>query len=254
MKTETAASFAGPAGNSAPAISAILPAFNEAPCIETVVQELLEVLRGLGRPFEVIAVDDGSTDATYALLAALAAREPEVRVLRLTPNSGQSAALGAGFRAARGPVLVTLDADGQNDPADIPRLVERLSECDVCCGYRTRRQDTWSKRAGSRLGNFFRNLFLKERIRDTGCTLKAFRAAWARDLPLQFRGLHRFLPALMVMAGARLEEQPVGHRPRAAGASKYTNWGRLKETVWDVWAVRWMQKRIRRYRVEEPAP
>ena len=235
-----------------PDLSVLLPAYNEEDCIADVVREAAGILHGMGRPFEILVVDDGSTDATPARLQALRAECPQLRILRLSRNSGQSAALGAAFRAARGEVFVTLDADGQNDPADIPALVERLASCDLCCGYRARRQDVWSKRIGSRLANAVRNRALRETIRDTGCTLKAFRADWARPLPMQFRGMHRFLPALMGMAGARIEEIPVNHRPRAAGTSKYTNWGRLKETLWDLWAVRWMQKRYRPIRVEEP--
>lgn len=232
-------------------LSLLLPVYNEEDCIEAVVREAADALRRLGRPFEIIAVDDGSTDGTAARLRALRADLPELRLLRLAANSGQSAALGAGFRAARGGIFVTLDADGQNDPADIPALVARLDSCDLCCGYRASRQDTWSKRLGSRLANAVRNRALRERIRDTGCTLKAFRSEWADALPMQFRGMHRFLPALMAMAGARIAELPVNHRPRAAGRSKYTNWGRLKETLWDLQAVRWMQKRHRSIRAEE---
>ena len=234
----------------APELSVLLPAYNEEACIVAVVREAADVLRGLGRPFEILVVDDGSTDAMPQRLLELRQDLPELRVLRLANNSGQSAALGAAFQAAQGSIFVTLDADGQNDPADIPALVAKLESCDVCCGYRAQRQDTWSKRYGSRMANAVRNRALRETIRDTGCTLKAFRAEWARPLPLQFRGMHRFLPALMAMAGARIEEIPVHHRPRAAGKSKYTNWGRLKETLWDLWAVRWMQKRYRSVRAE----
>ena len=234
-----------------PTLSVLLPAYNEEDCIADVVREAAGVLRGMGRPFEILVVDDGSTDATPARLQALRAECPELRLLRLERNSGQSAALGAAFRAARGDIFVTLDADGQNDPADIPALVARLADCDVCCGYRAKRQDTFSKRYGSRLANAVRNRALRETIRDTGCTLQAFRAELARPLPMQFRGMHRFLPALMALAGARIAELPVNHRPRAAGRSKYTNWGRLKETLWDLWAVRWMQKRHRTTQAKE---
>jgi len=226
-------------------LSILIPAYNEDACIAAVVRETACVLHGLGRSFEIVVVDDASSDWTPGRLNDLCAEVPELRALRLATNSGQSAALQAAFRTARGRILVTLDADGQNDPSDIPSLIDGLATCDLCCGYRVHRQDVWSKRIGSRLANTVRNRVLRETIRDTGCTLKAFRAEWTAHLPLQFRGLHRFIPALLGMAGARISEIPVHHRPRAAGQSKYTNWGRLKESLWDLWALRWMQKRYR---------
>lgn len=230
----------------------LIPAYNEEDCLPGIVRETACVLHGLDRLFEIIVVDDGSTDATPRRLNDLRMEVAELGTVRLAHNSGQSAALLAAFQIARGRIYVTLDADGQNDPADIPALVDKLDSCDLCIGYRVQRQDPWSKRIGSRIANAIRNRVLREQIRDTGCTLKAFRAEWAAHLPLQFRGMHRFIPALMAMAGARITEIPVQHRPRAAGKSKYTNWGRLKETLWDLWAVRWMQKRYRPLRVEEP--
>lgn len=229
-------------------LSILIPAYNEDACIAAVVRETACVLHGLGRSFEIVVVDDGSSDWTPGRLNDLCTEVPEFRALRLATNSGQSAALQAAFRTARGRILVTLDADGQNDPSDIPALIDELATCDLCCGYRVHRQDVWSKRIGSRLANTVRNRVLRETIRDTGCTLKAFRAEWTAHLPLQFRGLHRFIPALLGMAGARISEIPVHHRPRAAGQSKYTNWGRLKESLWDLWALRWMQKRYRSIR------
>lgn len=237
--------------SSAIELSALLPVYNEQECIEPVLRELDGVLKSLGRPYEIVAVDDGSTDETPALLVRLRDEVGALRILRLTPNSGQSAALGAGFRAARGRLIITLDADGQNDPAEIPRLLAEMDRVDVCCGFRLNRQDTAAKRHGSRMANAVRNAVLGESIRDTGCTLKVFKREFVQSLPLEFKGMHRFLPALVRLRGARIAEIGVRHRARAAGQSKYTNWKRLRETVADLWAVRWMQRRFKRFHIEE---
>jgi glycosyltransferase involved in cell wall biosynthesis len=173
-----------------------------------------------------------------------------LRVISLRPNAGQSAAMVTGFRRARGKVVVTMDADGQNDPADIAACVTALADCDCCFGYRARRQDRWSRRWGSRFANGVRNRVLGEAIVDTGCSLKAFKAEFLADLPL-WDGVHRFLGSMVVMRGARIRQIPVNHRPRVKGQSKYTNLGRLKRTVWDLLAVRWMKARCRAFSVEE---
>ncbi len=234
------------------AISVVLPVYNEAACIEATLRELYGVLQAGPWTFEVLAVDDGSTDETGQILSRLACAYPSLRVVRLTPNSGQSAAFGVGFRLSRHGIIVTLDADGQNDPADVPRLLAGMDGADLCCGYRQRRQDTWSKRIGSRIGNGVRNAALGEAIVDTGCSLKAFRADYVRHLTM-WEGLHRFLPSLCLMQGARVRQIPVNHRPRTRGTSKYTNWGRLKKTVWDLFAVRWMKRRFKRFTYVEEA-
>lgn len=223
-------------------LSIILPVYNEAACIERTLRELIETLSGCDRPWEIVAVDDGSGDETPVILDRMAAEVSGLRIVRLRRNAGQSAAMSVGFRAAAGDVLVTMDADGQNDPADIPRLLEALSSCDCCCGYRRERRDSWSKRWGSRLANRIRNRVLREDIIDTGCTLKAFKAELVEGL-WAWNGMHRFLPSLFAMRGARIRQIPVHHRPRAAGVSKYTNLGRLKTTLADLLAVRWMRKR-----------
>jgi len=234
-----------------PGVSVVLPVYNEIACVEQTLRELSSVLQQhVPAAHEILAVDDGSQDGTDALLCRLAKELPGLRVLRLDPNSGQSAAFDAGFRAAEHETIVTMDADGQNDPADIPALTARLSDCDLCCGYRAARQDTWSKKIGSRIGNAVRNQLLRETIRDTGCSLKAFRADFVKGLPM-FHGMHRFLPALCQMRGARIEQVPVNHRPRTAGLSKYTNFGRLKTVFADALAVRWMQRRTRRFSTRE---
>jgi glycosyltransferase involved in cell wall biosynthesis len=238
----------------APALSVVIPAYNEEANVGPCHQELVAALESLGRPFEVLFVDDGSTDRTAAALATLAARDPRVRVLRLRRNAGQTAALDAGFRAARGDVVVTMDADLQNDPRDIGRLLLALQDHDLACGWRVDRQDPWSKRVASRVANGVRRRLTGDGVHDTGCTLKAFRRDVVARLHL-YRGLHRFLPALARMEGFRVTEVPVGHRPRRAGASKYGNWGRLWAGLPDLFAVRWMARRRLAYEVvEDPAP
>ena len=232
-------------------ISVILPVYNEAECIEAVVRELFEHLSRLrAHRVEVLAVDDGSSDGTAAALARLRIAYDNLRVIRLTPNAGQSAALGAGFRHARGHFIVTLDADGQIDPADIPAFVEALAGCDCVFGYRERRQDTFSKRWGSRWANCIRNAVLGENIIDTGCPLKAFRAEFVREIPM-WKGMHRFLASFCCMKGAEIRQMPVRHRTRLAGQSKYSNWGRLTRTIADLLAVRWMKKRSTRFEEKE---
>ncbi len=230
-------------------LSVVVPVYDEEECLASFCEELHGVLSSLSREYEVILVDDGSTDGTAGIMAELVSRLDGFRSIRLVPNAGQSAAMGEGFKAARGEVIVTLDADGQNDPADIPKLLDGLADCDMCCGYRATRRDSWAKRLGSRIGNSVRNRALGERIIDTGCTLKAVKARYVKGL-MMFDGMHRFLPALAAMQGAVIRQIPVNHRPRTAGQSKYTNLGRLKKVVADLRAVSWMRKRYRQYEVE----
>jgi glycosyltransferase involved in cell wall biosynthesis len=233
------------------AVSLIIPAYNEEACIEGTVREAHSVLKGHGKVFELIVINDGSTDKTPEILDTLSKEMSELRVLDLRPQSGQSAGFGAGFTAARGDVIVLMDADGQNDPADIPELVKRLDDCDICCGWRKDRQDKWSRSFGSKLANAIRGGLLKDGIIDTGCSLKAFKAKFVRDLPMDLKGMHRFLPALAQMRGAKVAQVPVNHRERQGGESKYTNFGRLMVTVSDLFAVRWMQKRHKNFEVKE---
>jgi glycosyltransferase involved in cell wall biosynthesis len=231
-------------------LSVVIPAYNEAPNVEPCYRELLSVLEPLGRPFEVIVVDDGSTDETFAVLARIADADPRLRVLRFKRNAGQTAALVAGFRVARGDVVVTMDADLQNDPRDIPALLAALPGCDAVCGWRVDRQDPWSKRIASRVANAVRRWLTGDGVHDTGCMLKAFRPPAIARLP-PFRNMHRFLPALLQQEGFRVVEVPVRHRPRRAGQSKYGNWGRLWAGLADLWAVRWMARRRLDYEVVE---
>jgi glycosyltransferase involved in cell wall biosynthesis len=223
-------------------VSLVIPVYNEAESLPVLAAEVGAAMERLGRPYEVLFVDDGSTDGGAEVLAGLAAADPRVRVVRLAKNQGQSAALAAGFRRVRGEVVVTLDADLQNDPADIPRLLAALEGCDLVSGVRVERRDTWVRRFSSRIANRVRDAVIHDGITDVGCSLKAYRVEFLRDLPA-FKGMHRFLPALAQLAGARAREIPVAHRPRRFGATKYGIGNRLFRALADLLAVAWMQKR-----------
>lgn len=222
--------------DAASAVSIVVPFFNEADCVESVLREI----QACQPAAELIAVDDGSSDGTWDIIRSL----PGITPLRLSRNRGQSAAIYAGLRAAGGSICVLLDGDGQNDPADIARLVEAVArgECDVACGRRAKRRDTWSRRAASRIANRVRRAFIHDGISDTGCSLKVFRKDCV-DLLVPFNGLHRFLPAIFTHAGLRLGEYDVNHRPRHAGTSKYTNWERALRGLYDLVGVCWLLRR-----------
>ena len=225
-----------------PRLSLVIPVFNERENLAPLVSELAGVLRPAGDPFEAIFVDDGSTDGSGEVLRDLRAVHPEIRVLRFPGNRGQTAAFSAGFRAARGEFVVTLDADLQNDPRDIPRLLEALEGADAVAGIRRRRADSLVRRVSSRIANSVRNRVTGDDIRDTGCSLKAFRREALGRLPL-YRGMHRFLPTLVRIAGGRVAQIEVNHRPRVAGTSKYGVFNRLFVGIADLLAVRWMKSR-----------
>lgn len=228
-----------------PEVSLVIPVYNEEACIEETLGEILNVLRQFSFYTEVLLVNDGSTDRTEELARAFQSQYAGLRIFRLPQNCGQSAAFGVGFQNSRAPVIVAMDGDGQNNPRDIPLLVKALADCDVACGFRVERRDVWSKRIASRCANRIRRRFLCDGMRDTGCSLKALRTEWAEKLPMEFRGMHRFLPALLKMRGARVREVAVQHRPRVGGKSKYDNWRRLREATADLCAVHWMQRRYR---------
>lgn len=226
-----------------PDISVILPCFNEEENLEPLVRQLVDVLRALSRPYEIIFVDDASTDGSLDILRTLQENRPEIRVLRHRVNSGESAAQLTGFRQARGEILVTMDSDLQNDPADIPAMLAALEACDAVCGVRRRREDSWIKRVSSHLANGFRNAALHDNIHDSGCTFRAFRRATIETDLLPFKGLHRFLPAIWKLHGFRVGEVDVNHRPRFKGRSKYGVWNRLGVGIHDILAIRWYRRR-----------
>jgi dolichol-phosphate mannosyltransferase len=229
----------------APAVSVVVPVFNEEANMRTLQAELRSALAG--RDYEFIFVDDGSTDESAAKIDAA----PQVRVLRFEKNAGQSAALFAGLNAARGAVIVTIDSDLQNDPTDIPRLLAAISKgADLVCGYREQRQDTLVKRLTSRIANFVRSRYTQDRVRDTGCTLKAMRRECVAAL-VPFKGMHRFIPALVKGAGYRIVEVPVNHRPRKFGQSKYGLGNRAWRATVDMFGVRWLLSRRLDYKVRD---
>ena len=228
-----------------PAVSVVIPLYNEEDNIAELQKELAAALAGIEH--EVILVDDCSADQTLARIH----RSPEVRVIEFAKNTGQSAAMYAGIHAARGEVIVLLDGDRQNDPADIPKLLQEIDKgADLVCGYRANRKDTTFKRIQSRIANFVRSRFTGDGVRDTGCTLKAMRRE-CREALVPFYGMHRFLPALIKGMGYKLAEVPTQHRPRVAGVSKYGFGNRAWKATCDMFAVKWLlsrqiQIRIRR--------
>jgi dolichol-phosphate mannosyltransferase len=212
---------------------------------------ITETGAALGGSYELLFVDDGSRDRTAQVLLELAAKQPEVCFIRLRQNAGQSAALDAGFKRARGRVVVTLDADLQNDPRDIPRLLERLKDYDVVCGIRQGRQDTWLRRLSSKIANGLRRGILHDDIVDVGCSLRVYRRHCLASIKL-YNGMHRFLPVLLSLEGFRIGQVPVRHHPRQHGRSKYNIRNRAWRALMDLLAVRWMQSRQLRYEIIEP--
>jgi glycosyltransferase involved in cell wall biosynthesis len=250
---ELAGDFEGGTGSF---LSVVVPARNEAAGLPQLLDEVVRALRPLrdgGGPhwlagFEIVVVDDGSTDPTPEVLRGLAADYPELRGVVLGAGAGQSSATVAGIRAARGDWIATLDADLQNDPADLVRLWEALPGHDAALGWRVERRDAWSRRIISRWANRLRNGLLGQSIRDTGCSVRIFPRAVALRLPL-FRGVHRFFGPLLLREGCRLVQVPVGHRPRPHGRSHYNLWNRSLQVVVDLLGVAWLLRRPLGYRV-----
>src|ERR1041384_3627780 len=233
------------AAPSNPAVSVVVPLYNEEENAPILQLELAAALAGLAH--EIIFVDDGSVDRTVARLTSA----PEGRILQFEKNAGQSAALYAGANAARGAIVVLIDGDLQNDPADIPRLLAEIERgADLVCGYRAQRKDTLVKRLTSRIANFVPRRFTKDGVRDTGCTLKAMKRECVAAL-VPFKGMHRFIPALVKGAGYRLGEVPANHPPRKFGQSKYGLGNRAVRATMDMFGVRWLLSRRLNYKVRE---
>jgi glycosyltransferase involved in cell wall biosynthesis len=239
-----------PANPSAPTpqLSAVVPAYNEVESLPQLLTELRTALDATARAWELVLVDDGSTDGTGELLRAEASRDPRLVVVRFERNAGQSAALAAGLARSRGAVVVTLDADLQNDPGDIPTLLAVLAGADVVSGVRAKRHDSWVRLVSSRIANATRRAVLGDSVTDIGCSLKAYRREVLEGLPM-FVGVHRFLPALCAFRGARVVEVAVHHRPRTRGVSKYGMGNRLWRGIHDLIGVSWLKVRLLRYRV-----
>jgi len=225
-------------------LSVVAPAFNEAECLPVLIDEIADALANLARPWEIVIADDQSEDATAEVLRAHRERVPQLRVVTMAKRSGQSAALDAALRAARGKFIATLDADLQNDPADIPKLLAMVESgrCDLVNGWRVNRQDSGMRRISSKLGNALRNFLTRETIHDSGCGLKVFRAECVSRMKV-FNGYHRFFATLVRMDGHTILEEPVNHRPRTMGVAKYGFWNRFFRVIRDALAVRWMQNR-----------
>ena len=233
-----------------PGLSVVFPVFNERENLPILIAEIHAAIEPMALEYELVAVDDGSTDGSADVLGDLSATDPRIHVVTLERNSGQTAALDAGWRSARGELVVSLDSDLQNDPADIPRMIARLREAgaDMVIGVRVNRRDTWMKRAQSRIGNGVRNFITGDVITDTGCSLKLIRRPWIERVKL-FTGMHRFLPTLVRIEGGRVVEMDVNHRPRTWGRSKYGAFNRAWRGLVDCFAVRWMKSRALRYSV-----
>jgi len=231
-------------------LSVVIPVRDEADSLAPLHRELDAALNSIDGGVEILFVDDGSADASQRVMRELARKDSRVRVVVLDGHHGQTAALDAGFRAARGELIATLDADLQNDPADIPRLMKYLDRADVVNGIRVERNDTAMRILASRIANAVRNFVTGDRVTDVGCSLRVMRTRFVRRIKL-YRGMHRFLPTLLAYEGARVVEVPVAHRSRRYGRSKYGIGDRLFEGVVDLLAVRWMKSRSLRYRRDD---
>jgi glycosyltransferase involved in cell wall biosynthesis len=236
-----------------PILSLVIPCYNEADNLRPLIAAIRQAVQPLHVAYELVITDDCSTDASWAVLKELASSDPRIRVQRLARNCGESAASWAGLQAARGQYLVTMDADLQNDPNDLPKFLEALQHYDCVCGTRLASRklgDSWLRIVSSRLANAVRNALSGEQISDSGCTYRALRRECIAGLKF-FKGMHRFLPTLIKMEGFTVTEIAVSNQPRLAGQSHYGVWNRLFSSFYDLLAVRWMKKRMFRIPIAE---
>lgn len=231
-------------------ISVVVPVYNEEKNLSILIPQLVEVLKPLGKSYEMIFIDDGSTDQSRNILKRMAVQYPGIRMIGFKKNCGETAAGAAGLKEARGEIVITIDADLQNDPKDIPTMLEYLKEYDMVTGWRQKRNDPWIKRITSKIANKIRNRLSGEMIQDSGCTFRAYRRQCLQNIKL-YKGMHRFMPTLVRMEGFRVIEIPIAHHPRRFGTSKYTTWNRMWCAFIDLLAVRWMKSRHIHYEIEE---
>lgn len=230
--------------------SVVVPLKNEEENIQDLIEELEPVMMGLKQPWELICIDDGSTDKTLDVLKKLKKEKSYLRILKFDQNYGQTSAFDAGFKAAKGDYIITLDGDRQNDPRDIPALLKLTPEHDLVVGWRHQRKDPASKKITSKFANWIRSSFCEDGVHDTGCSLKVYKNKSLKQLKL-YHGMHRFLPALFKIEGFKIAEVPVNHRERTKGQTKYNFFNRSFNTVADMFAVRWMKNRRLQYKIGE---
>ena len=236
-----------------PEISLVIPCYNEQGNLKPLVATTAQALDPLNIAYEIVITDDCSKDKSWEILKELAAGDPRIRVQKFAFNCGESAASFAGLKAARGKYLFTLDADLQNDPKDLPKFLEALKHCDCVCGTRVKARgegDNFIRVASSRIANWVRNKLSGEQIADAGCTYRAFKRECVENLKF-FKGMHRFLPTLFKIEGHTVTEIEVTNNPRFAGQSHYGVWNRLFASFYDLLAVRWMKKRMFKYKIAE---
>jgi glycosyltransferase involved in cell wall biosynthesis len=239
--------------NDALSISIVLPCFNEQDNLPLLVNRIHRALQPLNESYEIIFTDDCSQDNSWAVLCDLGSRDTRIRAQRFTRNCGQSAALWAGIKAARGQSIVTMDADLQMDPAEIPNFLNALKHFDCVCGTRvgkTRQGDNFVRIASSGIGNWVRNKLSHDTVTDAGCCFRAFRRECVANLKF-FKGMHRFLPTLFKMENFTVTEIPITHHLRRSGKTNYGIWNRMLPGLYDVMAIRWMKKRMFHFRIAE---